>query len=196
MSKTSFEAMEGTNRRSPDAALDPDTGYSIFMSSQEHDIHEGNSWEMFLESLNLASGSVVEIQISTGDNEVHLQNIHFWSDAAIARMELLGGVSLTTGTTAIVPVNRNRDPLRIKTKPDDLLIFSDPAGITGGALMESTLFGGGAGVGQSAAAGSGDIGDEFILAKNTDNILRLTHLEPTNARNFLLSVFFYLNVRS
>ena len=62
--------------------------------------------------------------------------------------------------------------------------------------METALFGGGAGVGQSASAGSGDSGDEFILAKNSDNIIRLTNLEAVNARNFFLSAFFYLNVRA
>jgi hypothetical protein len=108
-------------------------------------------------------------------------------------MEFLAGVTLTTGTTPIVPVNRTRDPDNIKALPSDLLIFSDPTSISGGAEMERDLFGGGAGVGQSSASGSGDIGDEFILAKDTDNLVRLTNLE-NNARNFLLSVFFYLNV--
>ena len=195
MSEKTFEAIEGTNGRAGDALLDPQTGYAIQMISEEHDIHEGNAWEVSLESLALASGGVVEIQLSTGDNEVHVKNIHYWADAAIARLELLAGVTLTTGTTPLVPVNRNQDPAHIKAKPADLLLFSNPTGISLGSLMETALFGGGAGVGQSASAGSGDSGDEFILAKNTDNIIRLTHLEAVNARNFFLSAFFYLNVR-
>lgn len=195
MSLLSFLGLTGGNRRTGDARLDPQTGYPLSMASEEHDIHEGNAWEGSIESLALASGGVVEIQLSTGENEVHMKNIHFWSDAAIARMELLAGVTLTTGTTPVVPVNRTQDPLHVKAKPDDLLLFSDPTGISDGVLMESALFGGGAGVGQIAFAGSGDVGDEFILAKNSDNIIRLTHLEAVNARNFFLSAFFYLNVR-
>lgn len=196
MSQKTFAAMAGTNGRAPDALIDPQTGYSITMASEEHDIHEGNAWEVSIESLALVSGGVLEIQLSTGDNEVHMKNIHFWSDAAIARMELLSNVDLTTGEDALVPVNRNQDPDHVKVKPSDLLLFSDPESISGGLLMETALFGGGAGVGQSAAAGSGDTGDEFILAKDTDNIIRLTNVEATNARNFFLSAFFYLNVRS
>lgn len=194
MSLWTFLGLAGTNKRDGDARLDTQTGYPIVMLSEEHDIHEGNAWEMSIESLALAFNGVVEIQVSTGDNEVHMKNIHFWADAAIARMELLAGVALTTGTTAVVPVNRNQHPDHIKVKPSDLLLFSDPTGISGGLLMETALFGGGAGVGQVASAGSGDTGDEFILAKNTDNIIRLTNLE-NNARNFFLSAFFYLNVQ-
>ncbi len=135
MSLWTFLGLAGTNQREADARLDPQTGYPLIMLSEEHDIHEGNSWEMSIESLALAQDGVVEIQVSTGDNEVHMKNIHFWADAAIARMELLAGVTLTTGTTPVVPVNRTQDPLHIKAKPDDLLLFSDPTGISGGALM-------------------------------------------------------------
>lgn len=192
MSKVTFEAMEGTNRRVTDAVLDPQTGYHIGMTGLEHDIHEGNAWEMTVEALGLTITQTILIQLSTGDNDVHIRSAHYWTDAALARMEILSGVTLTTGTTPIVPVNRIQSPDHIKAKPTDLLIFSDPTGISGGDEMERDLFGGGAAAGNASRSGSGAVGDEFILAKNTDNLIRLTNLEAA-ARNFLLSVFFYLN---
>lgn len=195
MSLFSFLGMKGNNRRAGSAVLDPSTGYAVVEPSVEHDIHQGNAWGISIESLGLTLNQTILLQISTGDNEIHIPNVHYWADAEIARTEILANVDLTTGTTAVVPVNRTQNADNVKVKPDDLLFFSDPTGALTGDLMEGDLFGGGTGIGQTSFSGTGQSGDEFILAKNSDNLIRVTNLENA-ARNFLLGVFLYRNVRS
>ena len=184
------DALAGTNRRIGDAILD-ESGAQVTMSNEHYMVHASNMWEFFIESRALAQNGLVLVQIQTGLNALHLKELRVWGDAAEARFEIIEAPTLTTGSSAVPMINMNRADGA--PAPTGVTMFSDPTGISAGTSLMSRLFGGGAGVGQTAFAGTDKTDRERELAPSSRYLLRLTNLEA-NARNFSIDGAFYLDV--
>ena len=187
MSEHSKRGM-GPSKKNPDGVLDQTSGIQMSMSREHHEIHEGNGWEFFHKVDAIALNANLKIQIDTGDNEIHLKQLRVWGDAAKASLTIFEAPTHTTGSAACNLVNRNR--LHPQPLPADFKIFTDPTNIADGTIIEESIFGGGAGVGQTAIAGSGAQDEEFVFKKNTTYIIRATNLED-NDRSFSVNGFFY-----
>lgn len=178
----------GTNAKVGDQALDAITGSQRVMSNEHYQIHRSNAWEFSLQKSSVALNGTLLIQIKIGAAEMHLKELYAWADAAQARLEIIEGPTLTDGTTPVVPHNMNR--AGGAAAPVGITMFSDPTGISGGTVLKSRDFGGGAGVGQTANPGETTTDRERILNANTDYLIRMTNLEA-NPRNFSIDGFFY-----
>ena len=188
MSELVKGAVEGTNRTNAEGRLDEESGVQISLSKEHHEIHAGNGFSFGIVSLALAEDGEVLIQIQTGDNEVHLKELRVWGDSALASVELIEIDTITDGEDAMVLHQRNREDGG--AAPADLLLFSDPEDIVSDVDLVDRLFGGGAGVGQTAFAGTDQTDREWVLAKNTDYVIRVIN-EEANPRNFSIDGFLY-----
>jgi hypothetical protein len=159
------------------------------MSNEHFQIHRGNAWEFSLVNTGVILNGETLIQITLGaDVEMHLKELLVWGNAATAQLEIIKAPTFTTGTTAITPQNLNDED---GGAPTGITMFSDPTGISGGTLWKDRLFGGGAGVGNTASAAENQTDRERILKANTTYIIRVTNLE-NNARDFSIDGYFYL----
>jgi hypothetical protein len=189
MGTTPGAAADGTNKRVGDSQVDPITGCLRQMSNEHAQIHYSNAWEFSLLEETVAQNGTLLVEIRLADAEIHLKEMAVWGDAARAKFEFIEAPTIgTPGTTAIATPNMNR--AGAKPAPAGVLLFSDPASISGGTVLLSRFFGGGAGIGQTAFPGAEENDREWILAPNTTYLLRVTNLEA-NARNFSADGFFY-----
>lgn len=179
------------NRRVGDALVDP-SGSLVAMSHEHYQIHQSNGWDFSRTELAVAQNGEVMVQIKSATKTLHLKELRIYGDSASARFELLEAPTFTTGTTAIVLPNRNRAEGAVV--PPGVTAFSDPTTVSLGTGVElkNRLFGGGAGVGQTAFAGTDQTDREWVLIAGVTYIIRVTNLE-VNARGFSIDGFFYLD---
>lgn len=187
-------ALAGGNRKNPDGLLDP-SGSGFVMSHEHYQIHQSNGWDFSRTELGVILNGEVMVQIKSATKILHLKELRIYGDSASARFELLEAPTFTTGTTAIVMPNRRRSGGA--PAPTGVTAFSDPTGVSIGTGVElkNRLFGGGAGVGQTAFAGTDQTDREWELAVGITYIIRVTNLEA-NARGFSIDGFFYLDPTS
>jgi len=120
----------------------------------------------------LATGDVIQLYWSTPDTVEEQHIIWEFYGAGAVQIELLEGVSYTSGGTAFVPFNHNRrsnttSNCTCKTGSDGVL--TDPIVYTGGTQIHFEEIGSG-----KSLEGKGDHTSEFILKRDEEYLLQLT----------------------
>ena len=143
-------------------------GSPATLSNYHYYIHESKAFTARVSDATLAAAASLYMQLQCADDgiERHLKGVYIYTTGTDAAFELNEGTTLTTGTTGVTAISRNR----VKVGVSDLVIFDDPTGISAGMVLESFDIGTGH---ASAGGGSGESDREFVLAPNTRYLLTL-----------------------
>lgn len=174
----------GDTAKTMDAFLERVTGGVRVIDTDHSAIHNGEAYIVNRNSENVAdAGSLVFEIITPANLYVHMRLASVWPSAGLARFESIEAPTLTTGTTAVIPVALNRND-----GASAVIIKSDPTGISGGTTLRNVMFGGG-GPGTGSGGGLG-FGAEFVLKPSTTYLARLTNLSGGLA-DMTLGLFWY-----
>jgi len=134
---------------------------------------------------SVGAGATVYIQGKFGASQFFhtIERRHSFEAGGPYTVDLIEAPTLTDGTTAAFAANLNRTSTNTHTAQ----FFSDPTGISGGAIID-TLFMPALGTGANTT-GTGIVGVERILKKSTDYIIRIVN--GGAASTFYTSVLFY-----
>lgn len=146
-----------------------DNGLVVLSDYHAH-TQESRAFTAVVSDAALVTGAALYIQIDTPDDDLQrqLKDVLLYTTGTDATFELNEAPTLTTGTTAVVAISRNRAKLGFSP----MVMFDDPTVISGGTVLDSINFGTGQ---NSAGGGSGESDKEFILARNTRYLLTLTN---------------------
>lgn len=182
------EKLGGSNRRIGDAMLDEITGLLPTMTALEHEVHKGNVWAFSHRLPAVAADGFIYVQIDTGVEPVSLHLVKFWSDTAIAELDLRRAPdAITPGTTAI-PIFRLNHTIATP-EPDGLQLFSDPSAISGGTLCQCNYMGGGNALGVGSNAAADQRGMPLIMSPETTYVISAKNID-INPRAFAIQGFF------
>ena len=180
--------LAGTNRGATDAPLDQHTGHLVMLPCLLNQVFRGNLWAFSHRLPAVAVNGFIYVQFDVGALPAHLHLVKFWSDTALAELDLRRAPDeIETGTTAI-PIFRLNHTVATP-EPEGLHLFSDPAGISGGTLCQCNYMGGGEGLGVGTRAYADQRGMPLIMSPNTTYIISAKNLD-TGARPFAIQGFF------
>jgi hypothetical protein len=184
--------MRNTNRKTPDALLDPLTGAQHAMSWEHHAIHEGFAFSSSY-SNDLPGGEQKAVEIRVPAHvELHLKQIAIWTTASEVVVTLLENP--TIGNPSITPlpvVNRNRAQ-DFQDVQSVVAVLLDPTSISGGnELFQVSIGAGGTGISAGASTGSED--REWLLGdKDTDSVYVLEmENQDVQAKRISWALFWY-----
>lgn len=182
------EKLEGSNWKSGDSPLDPASGLPPTLASLNYEVNKGNVWSFSHRLPAIAADASMFVQINTGAKPVQLHLVKFWSDTAIAELDLRRApTSITDGTTE-VPIFRLNHTIATP-EPEGLELFSDPADIVGGTLCQCNYMGGGDALGIGSRAAADQRGMPLIMSPTTTYIISVKNID-INPRAFAIQGFF------
>ena len=160
----------GTNWRN--IRLDESTRTLQTIEYEHHEIHGGSTYLMY-RSDTLATNDVIQLYWSTpGTTEEQHVVWEFYGAGAIT-VELLEGVTYSSGGTAFTPVNHNRrgtpGTSNCTCKVGSNGVLSDAISYSGGTVLYSEEIGSG-----KSSPGDGGHAVEFIFEQSTEYLLEMT----------------------
>lgn len=137
------------------------------ISGDHNRIHGGKFFTAQVANAALGTGALLYIEIIIPEEvEMHLKSVSFYNGDD-GHFELVEAPTLTTGATPLIPFNRNRNSI----KNSNLVLKSNPTGISAGVVLEEMFF-----KGVNQAPGVLITTDlEWILKEDTLYLLRLTN---------------------
>ena len=145
--------------------IDQSSGSQIQLTNIHGHIHRGTAYKTSQVKLALANDGFTYYEIITPTNkDIHLKSIGIFINDGPVILKLMERPTLTTGTTAIVPVNKNRTRVSGSPLTSGATIKSDPTGISGGGELENLKLGS-SGVGAIEEPMLVALGDEWVLEK-------------------------------
>jgi len=157
------------------------------LSSEHNRVHAGEMYTAYLSDAILGASATLLMEIRIPDGiELHLKTINFYTGSD-GELELIEAPTIgIVGTTPLEPMNRNRNK---QYKKAHVSIFSDPATISAGTLLEDMHVAGGA----QTAGGERGTDLEWELQEDTIYIVRLTN-QSGQAQQCDLRIEFYEEV--
>lgn len=119
-----------------------------------------------------AASAYLEIIVPAGAY-VHFKPISMQSDGPKITIQLIEAPTITTGSTAVTPVNRRR----IGTPTASLLtVKNNPTAVSGGTILDQDYIGGGTGAGGSTTSGGNAANDnEWVLKPATTYVIKVSN---------------------
>jgi SPP1 gp7 family putative phage head morphogenesis protein len=135
MATRSQRARLTTNRKVPDALLDPLTGSQQGLSWEHHAIHEGFAYSAsFSNDLPAGEDKAIEIHIPA-HKEMHLKEIRVWTTVGEALVSLVENPTIGNPSTIVLPaVNRNRAEEHADAE-SFVSLFRDPTSVSAGTEL-------------------------------------------------------------
>jgi hypothetical protein len=161
---------------------DAPSGASIFIDSAHHEIHEGKTFSVEGSS-TVTSGQIVEFILKTPDTTewTHLTFDYSSNVADFAFIAYEGVTVLTTGSTAITPLNMDRN----SSNTSSLGIWrSSGTATTSSTIVYGPYTIGASGNPQQRLGGTQSHQSEKILKQNTWYVFRFTNGTTTQVINF------------
>jgi len=148
---------------------DGSTGDVVFIDHAHHEIHEGDSFFV----TDIATGvnnAAPKVYIATTPNTTKYAHILYelWSSAA-GLWELYENPTITLAGSAMTEFNHDRNSGTAAT-----VAWTEDATIGAAGTLLMAWRTGGTGLGNTGLAGATTRGDELILKKNEDYLLRFT----------------------
>lgn len=164
------------------------TGVPVINTDHEA-IHLGFGYSASVYAEAIADDGLRLLELVTpaaSSGYVHLKAYKPWSEGGVAKFEIVEAPTLTTGSTALVPLNRKRTGT---PGTSAVVLKTDPTSISAGTVIEGpTAFGGG---GAGAGVGGNFSNDqEIVLKPSTTYLFRLTNLAGA-AKAMGLWIFWY-----
>ena len=117
--------------------IDQETGAKIVIDNSDAYVNRGKAFKLTQFNPALADNGYIYFEIKTPpNNAMHLNNIRVWADDEPITIELIENPTLTTGTVAIIPVNKNRTPFPIWTIFSEVIVKANPTGISAGIPLD------------------------------------------------------------
>lgn len=148
------------------------------ITNDHADIHANISFAV-ANKYTIANGTSAYLELKTPvAGYVNLKPIATQSDGPKILVQLLEAPVFTTGVTPLTPVARKR----ISPAVSATVIKSNPTAVSAGTGIDLDYIGGGSAAGGSGGSG-GDIdsNSEWILARNTTYIVKITNNGPAPA---------------
>lgn len=161
---------------------DARTGVPQVISVTEHQIHTGNTYVVTQKYAAVAAGASVYLELKTPNTAtiVNLKEISAFSTKATGAVSLIEAPTVTTGATAVTPVNLNRQSANTAAS----VVKSNPTGISGGTTLETIPI-------YNYATPRQELADkEYDLAKNTTYLVKLTNNDAAEA-DMIVRIIFY-----
>lgn len=154
------------------AAIDPMSWHLATITTEHHEIHEGNHYNYADYSLGVASGGTVEFVVNVPDVDGILPHLGFGIYSSTgAKLELFVGATGVVGGDVVTP--RNNFPG--SGKSSILNVIKDPTSIASDGVRTSGFL---AGAGRNAGFASRE--KEVILSPNINYLLRITSTAASN----------------
>jgi hypothetical protein len=169
------------------ANIDSVSGSMQVINFEHHALHEGNSYEIHIDSANAAVATLnVAFKTLAGTGKVHM--LFGWASNDEIKWEILEGATWTTDTGTVTTVyNQNRDSANVST----LILEDDTAtptftatnsvlkdvSITGAGTAIDTQYTYNAGLGVAVSAESRRGSHEWLLNDNTTYVVRMTQTD-------------------
>lgn len=170
------------------------TGAHPVITTDHAAIHDGIAFSAVKKFASLAAGASAYLEfIVPAGAYVHFKPVSIQADGPKVTLQIIEAPTLTTGTTAITPVNRRR----VGTPTASLVtIHSDPSGISAGTIVDQDYIGGGTGAGGSTVSGGMATNEnEWPLKPATTYLCKVTN-DGSAAVNVNVKVFWYEEVNA
>jgi len=139
-----------------------------------HEVHEGDSFSLWVREVGIADTETVEILVQTPAVADPQKRIHLIAEhaASVAHLfDILEGATYSSGGAAATPVNRLRGSAKVTALQAAYTGTTAANIVTGGT--PATLWGQLLGSGRTVGGGSRGV-DEWVLAPNESYLFRLT----------------------
>lgn len=152
------------------------------ISNEHNRIHGGSLFTAQVVSAALGAAASLYIEMNVPEGiEVHVKGITFYNGDD-GEYELIEAPTLTTGTTPLVSLNRNRKAPNLS----NLVLKSDPTTISGGTLLDNVFF-----KGTNQSPGILLVDDlEWVLKEDEVYLFRLTN-NGASSEQALLKINWY-----
>lgn len=172
MARTTFDGLH----------TDRSTGYLIAIDANTHHSHEGDAYFAVYSAL-ADDTDLIEVRIQTPDTSTRA-HMGITIDVALAATAQLWKATTKTHVAgnAMTKMNRDHD----SSNTSGLTICHTPAGSQAGASALTRYFGAATTSGKGNAGGTGGNQGEFILARNTAYLIRVTSRADSNALTVIL----------
>lgn len=153
------------------------SGFSLFKNAvtatslRHARVHQGTFYSADHFDSALVNGGTIDLLVQIGEFEAHLR--HFSSSGGQGELRIFEGTTFSAAGTAVNAVNRNREVLR----PATTVITLDPTITLVGTQLDVLFVPGGAG--GNASGNFADFEMEWLLAPNTDYLVRFTNTAGT-----------------
>lgn len=138
------------------------------------EIHYGQMFTTSQQNASLASSGTLLFEIITPDSGyVHLKEMFLLSEGK-AQVELIEAPTITTGTTPLTALNRNRT----SSNTADVVVKSNPTAISAGTELENFIIGA-EGTPSISLPGNFNMDSEWVLKQSTTYLFRVTNLEAS-----------------
>ena len=139
-----------------------------------HEIHEGDSFSLYVREVGIADTETIEILIKTPavtspQKRIHLIAEHEASTAHL--FDIIEGATYASGGAAATPINRERGSAKISALQAAYTGTTAANIVTGGT--PATVWGQLLGAGRTSGGGSRGV-DEWVLAPNESYLFRIT----------------------
>ncbi len=146
------------------------TNADTVIMSEHAAIHDGVAYSAALVFDLVAAGVSYMEMVTPVTGYVHFRPETIETSGPLILAQLIEAPTLTTGSTAVVPLNRRR----LGTpNVSSLVLKSDPTAVSGGAIIDQTLVGGTSG--KSAGGGSASNNAEWVLKQDTVYAVKVTN---------------------
>jgi hypothetical protein len=164
--------------------LDPNEAGLVTMTVEHAAIHAGQAYSARVSGAAVAKDALLymELIIPTGLN-VHLKEVELYTDGTAALLTILEAPTITNGTTAITPLNRNRTA----GLTSQIVAYSDPSAISAGITLDTFT----KGVNASFAVGGDKNDREWILKGGTKYLIEVQNKNASVAAIMYMNAFWY-----
>jgi len=167
--------------------MDHITSARVVIDVAHHEIHEGETWLVSYKSPDadpIADNGTIAFVVVTGSKYVHL--LARAGCGGDAEAELYEGTNYQVGTgTAMVERNKSRPT---GDGGNTAQVIRQPAINNAGVLLENEFIPGG--TGPQAVGGAGTMRAEWVFARNTNYMVRITN-RAGNAQPMSLAIEWY-----
>lgn len=149
------------------------TGARPTITSDHANIHNGIAFTTANKfTLAAAASGYLEIIVPAGAY-IHFKPVSMQSDGPKITVQLIEAPTLTTGSTAVIPVNRRR----IGTPAISVVtVKNNPTAVSAGTVLDQDYIGGGSSAGGSTTSGGMAINDnEWVLKPATTYAIKVTN---------------------
>lgn len=99
-------------------------------------IHEGKAFSYMQTIVSLANNGYMYFEFTTPeDDDMHLKQINIWGSEGPITIDIIERPTLTTGTTAKIPINLNRTRVDGSPLASGAVLKTNPTSISGGTSI-------------------------------------------------------------
>lgn len=158
------------------------TGAQCVITSDHANIHEGEGFNAWVYAEGAVDDAYVQLEFKTPltGRYIHMKSMVAMSEG-LGSFEVIESPTLTTGSTAFVPTQLNRNNSTAST----VIIKSNPTTISGGTVLRAYLIGAG-----KENGGPANNDTEIVLKPDTTYLFRVRNLAGA-AKALSLYLFWY-----